>query len=67
MPGTTPNTTTHRGCSFSITELDNGKWRWTLHPQDGDKAQKSKLYGTISGNRDAAIEAAHAAIENQKL
>jgi hypothetical protein len=67
MPSKTSNTATYHGCSFSVTELENGKWRWTLHPEDRDHALKAKLYGTVSGTQDDAIKAAHAAIDHQKL
>jgi len=55
----------HRGCRFSISELENAKWRWTLHPEEQANVIKSKLYGEVSGTRDDAIRAAKAAIERQ--
>jgi hypothetical protein len=53
---------THRGCRFSISELDSAKWRWTLHPELHNHATEA-LYGEVSGTREDAIKAAKAAIE----
>jgi hypothetical protein len=52
----------HRGCRFSISELDSAKWRWTLHPELRDQTTEA-LYGEVSGTREDAIKAAKAAIE----
>ena len=56
------DSSTHRGCRFSISELDSAKWRWTLHPEHRDHAPEA-LYGEVSGTREDAIKAAKAAIE----
>jgi hypothetical protein len=55
----------HRGCRFSISELDSAGWRWTLHPESQAGAKAVLIYGEVSGTREDAIKAAHAAIERQ--
>jgi len=60
------SSSTHRGCRFTISELDDkANWRWTLHPQNQADAEKMTLYGEVSGTREDAIKAAQAAIERQ--
>ena len=54
----------HRGIGFSIVELADRRWQWSIHPPPAVLGFKTKG-GLILGTRNDAIEAAKREIEKQ--
>ncbi len=57
--------TKYRGIGYSTTNLGNGRWRWTLHPEKEVGVLTSVIFGEIAGTRDKAVAAAKKEIDTQ--